>query len=491
MSTSPEEGREASFFTTVRSWGLVRTERRVFGGVLSGVGNRIGMAPAPARLLFVLLCILTGGGIGVLAYAAAWALLPDHEGRIVVQDFGRGVPQAGQLVAIIVMAIIGFFTFGDLGPGWLFGFDGSRAWFTPSVSGAVNFGVAALTLLIPLVILGAIVAVIVWAVRGSRKPSATSVAGLGAANASTTPDAGTAAAAAASSDASGSGDGAGSAQAAAAPAGAVATAPPVYAAVPPVYAAPRPPKPPRIPGAGPVAWLLTLALVPLSLAIAYWMHYQDLLAVHPILVAGLIWVAGLGLIIAGAALSGRRVGGLGTFAAFALIPTLAIAANADDLLRPWPDHNWDDPVAVIEDLTPGIPPDRIDPEVPEPPAAELNPATTFADYSFVQINGYCWSEPGVQPTGAVVSLGSVTDAMVIDVTASETRVIVPSGTSLQINVSDDWESYGSLYWVDRDVACAAPGTPGTWAKLTNGDAPVVTLRLSDAAASGSIYIEEN
>src|SRR6187431_3441817 len=127
--SSPEPTREAAFFTTIRSWGIVRGDNRVFGGVLSGVGARIGMAPAAARFIFVLIALITGG-LGLLAYAAAWALLPDTEGRIIIQDFGRGRPNVGALVAIAILTLIGFGSTGHFVPADIFnGFWGeSTGW---------------------------------------------------------------------------------------------------------------------------------------------------------------------------------------------------------------------------------------------------------------------------------------------------------------------------------------------------------------------------
>ena len=43
----------------------------------------------------------------LLAYAAAWALLPDRRGNIIVQNFGRGIPNVGALVGIAILTLIG------------------------------------------------------------------------------------------------------------------------------------------------------------------------------------------------------------------------------------------------------------------------------------------------------------------------------------------------------------------------------------------------
>ena len=59
--------------------GLVRTrEGRVLGGVCAGFGRRFGIAPWPARVLFVLLFMVIPGS-QVLIYPILWILLPSEE----------------------------------------------------------------------------------------------------------------------------------------------------------------------------------------------------------------------------------------------------------------------------------------------------------------------------------------------------------------------------------------------------------------------------
>ena len=148
---------------------MVRGDDRVFGGVLSGVAARIGMAPAATRLLFALLALFTGG-IALLAYAAAWALLPDSQGRIVIQDFGRGTPNVGVLVAIGVLAFFGF-----VGLNWGIGRWGG--WWNIELARRQRLRqrdprlLHILVILIPLAVIGGVVWLIVWAVRQGKQPS--------------------------------------------------------------------------------------------------------------------------------------------------------------------------------------------------------------------------------------------------------------------------------------------------------------------------------
>ncbi len=59
-----------------RREGLVRAQDgRVLGGVLAGLGRRIGIDPWPARLLFVVGLMLIPGS-QLLVYPLLWILMP-------------------------------------------------------------------------------------------------------------------------------------------------------------------------------------------------------------------------------------------------------------------------------------------------------------------------------------------------------------------------------------------------------------------------------
>lgn len=63
--------------------GLVRPrEGRVLGGVCSGLGRRFGIAPWPARLLFLLLLMVVPGS-QILIYPILWILMPLEQTGIV------------------------------------------------------------------------------------------------------------------------------------------------------------------------------------------------------------------------------------------------------------------------------------------------------------------------------------------------------------------------------------------------------------------------
>ncbi len=66
-------------------YGLVRPQQgRVLGGVCAGLGQRFGIAPWTARLLFVLLLMVIPGS-QILIYPLLWILMPS-QGTVTVQS---------------------------------------------------------------------------------------------------------------------------------------------------------------------------------------------------------------------------------------------------------------------------------------------------------------------------------------------------------------------------------------------------------------------
>ncbi|MFC8600177.1 PspC domain-containing protein [Isoptericola sp. NPDC057191] len=91
------------FFDSIRRLGVARSDDRWLGGVAGGVAERFGLDPLLVRGLLILSFFLTGAGIVV--YAVAWALLPERDGRIHLQQAIRGdfdVALLGAVVALIV-----------------------------------------------------------------------------------------------------------------------------------------------------------------------------------------------------------------------------------------------------------------------------------------------------------------------------------------------------------------------------------------------------
>jgi phage shock protein C len=59
--------------------GLVRPQQgRVLGGVCAGLGQRFGLKPWTARILFVLLLMVVPGS-QILIYPVLWILMPSEE----------------------------------------------------------------------------------------------------------------------------------------------------------------------------------------------------------------------------------------------------------------------------------------------------------------------------------------------------------------------------------------------------------------------------
>ena len=89
----------------VLSWGVRRSPASWVGGVLGGVAERYRIDPLLARGVFVAVCMISAG-LGLLAYAAAWAVLPDADGRVQFGRLRRGEWQDAT-VAIGVIGAIG------------------------------------------------------------------------------------------------------------------------------------------------------------------------------------------------------------------------------------------------------------------------------------------------------------------------------------------------------------------------------------------------
>ncbi|WP_432494958.1 PspC domain-containing protein [Kineococcus gypseus] len=99
-------GRRAAperFFDALRRSGVVRGRDRWVAGVCGGVGHRLGVNPAWVRGAVVVLALL--GGLGLLLYGLAWALLPDLTGRIEAEAAHRGDVSAS-LVAAVALVVV-------------------------------------------------------------------------------------------------------------------------------------------------------------------------------------------------------------------------------------------------------------------------------------------------------------------------------------------------------------------------------------------------
>ncbi len=100
---APDIAPQQNFFDWIRSQGVRRGPDRWIGGVSSGVAHRFGIDPLIVRGIFIVLALFAG--IGVLLYGLAWALLPEPDGRIHVQEAAAGRWSGGMTGALITTLI--------------------------------------------------------------------------------------------------------------------------------------------------------------------------------------------------------------------------------------------------------------------------------------------------------------------------------------------------------------------------------------------------
>ncbi len=366
----------AGFFGSIRRFGVQRSDDRWIGGVCSGIADRLGIDPLIVRGLFVVAALLSG--VGAVAYALAWALLPERrDGRIHAEELfaGRFDIAVLGIAALLVMGLgRGDGWWGVAGPPWAHDIAGF-------LSGLLWLGfVVGLVIAVPALISRN------RATHGPGRPPAGAVPPYGTPGSSgpaprTTPYGPGApyASATATSPAYASGSGGGqpytspyagppygSATAyASAPtahaSGPAAPAAPAYAATPTAYGTPRAygprpvtpsapprPKPPRRRGPGATSIGIVVALALLTLA--------GLLAADragefdgPVLLTTLgvtALLAGIGVVVSG--LRGRTSGSLGFLAIMALVASLPVGAATH---RDWAwdgsgIHQSTDPVVV-------------------------------------------------------------------------------------------------------------------------------------------------
>lgn len=318
VTTQQDQPRdEAQFFTHVRGWGITRGENGVFGGVVEGVGERIGMDRVPARLIAIVLALITSG-LFLAAYAAAWAILPDSKGRIIAQDFGRGTPNVPALIGIGIFGLIGLNGLawtGPLGWGWI---------------GVVISTIVGLAIVVGII---ALIALAVSKDEHGRTHVVVEFKGADQAKArakTAATDAKTAAKAF-TGEMKTSGrrlkdEGRATARRAKVAADeirAAVTSQPATpstesedstGSTPPVRPAHAPYLRPRVPGPGRTIRLLALSASFLSAAFIWWLNREDYLSVSPVEAwfAVAIVIVGLAIIAAGAA--GRRIGVFGFWA---------------------------------------------------------------------------------------------------------------------------------------------------------------------------------
>lgn len=485
MTTTPEPQREAAFFAAIRRWGITRGPNGVIGGVVEGLGARVGMARVPARWIFVIAAIVLTG-LMLLTYAAAWALLPDTQGRIIIQDFGRGVTNVGALIGIAVLTLFGLgsldapFRFtagpivGDMGM-W----DG----------GATTFSVLAILFaaIVPLLILAGLVWLVIYLVRRNGNGSGTGSTPP-ATSGSPTSAAATPPASAASASPGNSADATAPPTATYAVPPSPPPPPPTPTAPPVAYAPPTPPRP-RVPGPGRGGYLSALGLAVIAAAAVAWTSRVDQLAVNPVLAWFAVYLVGLGLILMIVSLTGRKLGFLGFISVPLAVTGLVLGIYGDDIRDKYESAKleWQEDWAVEfgeDDATD-------DAWVDEPSYA--NPTEIFADdYSQIYFTPQCYTGSlDAHPTDATqarIALGEVTEDIQLDITAEYTEITVPAGTNLVLDA--DGFAQSTVAWNDRDLWCDFWDGDQKNFSLINPGEPTVTLTVYDDAHANTIHVTE-
>ena len=99
----------ARFFDWIRASGFVRGSDRWLAGVCGSIAARTGLDPMIVRGIAIVIAIL--GGPLVFAYAVSWALIPNTEGRIYLEEAFRKRFEPAMIVigALLVFTIVPVF----------------------------------------------------------------------------------------------------------------------------------------------------------------------------------------------------------------------------------------------------------------------------------------------------------------------------------------------------------------------------------------------
>jgi len=147
------------FFDWIRDLRIVR-EPGWIGGVCAGVGARLGIDAIIVRGILVVLAIF---GVPVLlAYAAAWLLLPDRRDEIHLERLLRGHPEPA-LIGIGVLVLLSMLPNGV--PVWFFGFNNPLYYYMFPGS----FGGFVLRAFWTVFVIALIVAFVIWMSHRARR----------------------------------------------------------------------------------------------------------------------------------------------------------------------------------------------------------------------------------------------------------------------------------------------------------------------------------
>jgi phage shock protein PspC (stress-responsive transcriptional regulator) len=476
------------FFDSIRRLGLARSDQRWVGGVAGGVAERFGLDPLLVRGLLILSFFLTG--VGIVVYAIAWALLPERDGRIHLQQAVRGDFDVALLGATVAL-IVGF-AWGD-GLGW---------W---------GFGIEWISAVLWVAVWVAVVWLVVKLIRdrrprdggGTRVPPVPPYPAQPAYPAqSAYPAASEGRDVPGSTDAPGAMGGPGAAGTPGAasadtpsepftpapPAPYVTTPSSTWAAAPaplpapPLPAppaapapAPLPPRPPRPvrrgPGAGAVGIVLGLVLLAGALLLVADRTGNLDLPLGPTWLGASIVILGLGVVVTG--LRGRRGGTLTFLAILALIAGIFTWPFAGDR-DPW--GFWDDPqdlgaATVVSDGT--LVPTSVD-EAED--GVQVRFGSAVVDLTELDLSDVTPGDPVVVP---------------ISMTAGSTHVRIPADEAVEADVevlagNVTWRADGS----DRSVNTYTNG-PARFSTDEARDGDGARLLLDVDVRAGDLTIEES
>jgi phage shock protein PspC (stress-responsive transcriptional regulator) len=468
---------ESGFFASIRRGLFPRSDQRWVGGVAGGVAERIGWDPLLVRGLLIVSFFL--GGLGLILYGIAWALLPERDGRIHLQEATRGDFDVAMLGSVAVF-LTGF-AWGGPGGWWD---DGGWEWLT------VFFWLAVLGVMFYLI------------VQGVQRRRDTAAAGVNAVPGAPAPGAPTGPAAPRPGDhgttanftpappvdyrradglvyATGAGPAPYRQPQAPYRSGPVQTAPPQLPYTPPA------PRAHRGPGGTTVG--ITMGVILLTGAL--------LLGLHRLNASGLpddtaalaaVWLGvgtvTLGIAILFSAMRGRTSGVLGFFAIVAMLFGFMYVMVAGAVGPYWADDAISSGRAIEGSVS--------GPDSPD--AATLTEGTVMVQTIREAESGFYvqWGDPTIDLSALDLSEVEPGDPVVVPIQlgAGQTVVLVPQDVAVE---ADAYVAAGAVQWNvdDQDRAASGVDTNNYFASDEVGeDGAVLSLQIE--AGAGEVIVSE-
>lgn len=478
---------ESGFFASIRRGLFPRSDQRWVGGVAGGLAERIGWDPLLVRGLLIVSFFL--GGLGLILYGVGWALLPERDGRIHLQEAMRGNFDVAMLGAVAVL-LSGFAWGGPLG--W---WDDGDGWGWLSV-------------FFWLAVLGVLLYLIVQGVQRQRDNNATRQQGAVAGSPGTPPAGTSTGTPVPGTPAPGATSGTGT-PAPFTPAPpvdyprrtdglvyATGAGPAPYRQQPqyrpgpvhppqPVYTAPPRPRGSRGPGGAAVG--ITLGVILLAGALLLAAHRLNSGSYLPDGVEFMAAWLGIGTVVLGFAilvsgLRGRTSGVLGFFAIVALLFGFGYVVVADSV-----DARWVDDAVVSGREIEGLVTDNNNPD-----AAAITEGTITVNTIREAEDGFYvrWGDPTIDLSELNLSKVEPGDPVVVPIQlgAGSTVVIVPEDVPVEANA---YLAAGTVQWNvdDQDRSASGVGSDDYFASDEVGDDGAV-LSLQIEAGAGEVVVSE-